>query len=137
MGTSLRVVYGRDPVPVLPPSYVYHHVQGAIHITAAGRIKLRSRPWHYKFMPSLQHHSMIQYRAGMIAQLPRFIEDIPGLGKAKGLLEDLLGQDQADEGNDNADILKLADLQGDQDNSCGSRVVWGCISLHDDKQTRQ
>ncbi|KAK9813966.1 hypothetical protein WJX73_007164 [Symbiochloris irregularis] len=48
VGTSLRIVHGHDPVPVLPPSGMYNHVQGAIHITPAGVLKLAQRPWHYK-----------------------------------------------------------------------------------------
>lgn len=45
VGTSLRLVYGRDPVPVLPPSLVYAPLpwsvvahQLAWYIPAAGRL---------------------------------------------------------------------------------------------------
>ena len=55
----------------------FHHVQGAIHITPAGLIKLRSRPWHYKLMPNVAHHGMAHYHNGMTLRLPSFLEHRP------------------------------------------------------------
>lgn len=59
----------------------YHHVSGAIHITPSGLIKLRSRPWVYKLMPSLSHHGMAQYHVGMSLLVPDFLKEIAGLNK--------------------------------------------------------
>ncbi|KAK9806405.1 hypothetical protein WJX73_002637 [Symbiochloris irregularis] len=42
VGTSLRLVHGADPVPTLPPSLLYTHVQGAIFVKPGGAIPLNT-----------------------------------------------------------------------------------------------
>ncbi|KAL3130729.1 hypothetical protein ABBQ38_000076 [Trebouxia sp. C0009 RCD-2024] len=76
VGTSLRLVHGGDPVPVLPPAFVYHHVNGAIHIMG-GKIKLRSRPWHFKLRPNVADHLVARYNAGIYLHMPGGLEAMP------------------------------------------------------------
>lgn len=92
-----------------------------------GHVKLRSRPWHYKWRPSLQHHGMAKYNLSMWEQLPG------GLGRgANGASRGLHGKpaSQADDEDDD-EGLQLAQMQGLADNSCGSRIIFGCISVSD------
>ncbi|DBB08738.1 TPA: hypothetical protein ACH3X3_008171 [Trebouxia sp. C0006] len=76
VGTSLRLVHGGDPVPVLPPAFVYHHVNGAIHIRN-GKIKLKSRPWHFKLHPNVADHLVARYNAGIFLHMPGGVEEMP------------------------------------------------------------
>ncbi|KAL0041862.1 hypothetical protein WJX79_007144 [Trebouxia sp. C0005] len=76
VGTSLRLVHGGDPVPVLPPAFVYHHVNGAIHIMN-GKIKLKSRPWHFKLRPNVADHLVARYNAGIFLHMPGGVEEMP------------------------------------------------------------
>ncbi|DBA83613.1 hypothetical protein WJX77_012231 [Trebouxia sp. C0004] len=76
VGTSLRLVHGGDPVPVLPPAFVYHHVNGAIHIMN-GKVKLKSRPWHFKLHPNVADHLVARYNAGIFLHMPGGVEEMP------------------------------------------------------------
>ena len=90
----------------------YHHVQGAIHITPAGMLKLTSRPWHYKLMPNPQHHGMLHYRTSVALHLPAFMEANPTLK---------LADKAAEAGDQFMNVSKLHELlccQGIGDVAC-------------------
>ena len=54
----------------------YHHVNGAIHIKG-GKIKLRSRPWHFKLRPNVADHLVARYNAGIYLHMPGGLEEMP------------------------------------------------------------
>ena len=54
----------------------YHHVNGAIHIMG-GKIKLRSRPWHFKLRPNVADHLVARYNAGIYLHMPGGLEEMP------------------------------------------------------------
>ena len=54
----------------------YHHVNGAIHILG-GKIKLRSRPWHFKLRPNVADHLVARYNAGIYLHMPGGLEQMP------------------------------------------------------------
>ena len=54
----------------------YHHVNGAIHILG-GKIKLRSRPWHFKLRPNVADHLVARYNAGIYMHMPGGLEEMP------------------------------------------------------------
>jgi len=54
----------------------YHHVNGAIHISN-GKIKLKSRPWHFKLRPNVADHLVARYNAGIFLHMPGGVEEMP------------------------------------------------------------
>ncbi|KAK9813912.1 hypothetical protein WJX73_004505 [Symbiochloris irregularis] len=137
VGCSLRLVYGRDPVPTLPPSIAYHHVQGAIHITPAGLIKLRSRPWHYKLVPSLGHHGMSHYHAGMVLHLPAFLERRPIFHLAGKAIDTVSAEAHAvnsllhPHSHKGGDAVDGEDFENENmlHGRSSSRFLWRCLPL--------
>eukprot|EP00884_Botryococcus_braunii_P010106 jgi/Botrbrau1/19097/Bobra.0077s0011.1 len=98
VATSIRVVYGADPVPLMPPSYSwwlrYYHVKGAMHVHR-NSVVLRSRPWHYKWRPNVADHWVARYTAGLYtlvpgghAMMPSFTDDIPTNGSRRRFDDD-------------------------------------------------
>ena len=43
-------------------------------------MKLKARSWHYKYRPSIAHHSMIKYNQGLFEHFPAVIKALPILG---------------------------------------------------------
>lgn len=93
----------------------YHHVQGAIHITPGGLIKLRSRPWHCKLMPNVSHHLMASYRSG--------IPGLGGLGQLGAAAHDWL----EDEGPGSNGELPMRDTK-----AVPGIFFWRCVSARGD-----
>ena len=51
-------------------------MNGAIHIRG-GKIKLRSRPWHFKLRPNVADHLVARYNAGIFLHMPGGLEAMP------------------------------------------------------------
>ena len=51
-------------------------MNGAIHIMG-GKIKLRSRPWHFKLRPNVADHLVARYNAGIFLHMPGGLEEMP------------------------------------------------------------
>lgn len=51
-------------------------MNGAIHIMG-GKIKLRSRPWHFKLRPNVADHLVARYNAGIYLHMPGGLEQMP------------------------------------------------------------
>ncbi len=51
-------------------------MNGAIHILG-GKIKLRSRPWHFKLRPNVADHLVARYNAGIFLHMPGGVEEMP------------------------------------------------------------
>ncbi|DBA97134.1 TPA: hypothetical protein ACH3X1_014902 [Trebouxia sp. C0004] len=73
VGTSLRLVHGFDPVPSLPPSLMYKHVPGVIHIRRDDLL-LRHRPWHTMLRSTVTDHGMRKYSMGIYKHMPGGLE---------------------------------------------------------------
>ncbi|KAA6428011.1 MAG: alpha beta-hydrolase [Trebouxia sp. A1-2] len=73
VGTSLRLVHGFDPVPSLPPSLMYKHVPGVIHIRRDDLL-LKHRPWHTMLRSSVTDHGMRKYSMGIYKHMPGGLE---------------------------------------------------------------
>ena len=57
VATSLRLTHGLDPVTMLPPSFMYKHVRGAVHLHGH-QVRLRHRPWHHFLRPNIADHEV-------------------------------------------------------------------------------
>ena len=51
-------------------------MNGAIHINR-NKIKLRSRPWHFKLRPNVADHLVARYNAGIFLHMPGGLEEMP------------------------------------------------------------
>ncbi|DBA97135.1 hypothetical protein WJX77_011944 [Trebouxia sp. C0004] len=76
VGTSLRLVHGFDPIPSLPPSLMYKHVPGVIHIRRDDLL-LRHRPWHTMLRSTVSDHGMMKYSKGIFRHMPGGLESLP------------------------------------------------------------
>ncbi|BDA46012.1 probable lipase at C-terminar half [Coccomyxa sp. Obi] len=76
VGTSLRLTYGGDPVPSIPPNFRYDHVGCSIHVKHTG-LTLKARPWHAAWRPVVGHHFLNKYTAGVYSLLPGGLEALP------------------------------------------------------------
>ncbi|DBA70391.1 TPA: hypothetical protein ACH3X2_011807 [Trebouxia sp. C0005] len=76
VGTSLRLVHGFDPVPSLPPSLMYKHVPGVIHIKRDDLL-LKHRPWHTMLRSTVSDHGMMKYSKGVYRHMPGGLESLP------------------------------------------------------------
>lgn len=76
VGTSLRLVHGFDPVPSLPPSLMYKHVPGVIHIRRDDLL-LKHRPWHTMLRSTVSDHGMMKYSKGIYRHMPGGLESLP------------------------------------------------------------